>query len=347
MNRGFPCKNLSVAGLLLAWLLSLAHSTHMRNTSQYLLTFCLACLPLFAQANPGGAHLHDGFVLEQEGQFASAVNTINATINSRQLNGTELGRAYVMLGFAYHQLGNLVDAQSGFENALRILEHDSEHKEDYAAALNDYAGLLGDAGQLDAAAPMWAKALHLRQEMGDHAEAMRSLIDLADMAIAQKHLRRAKEFINKASHEMNLAHDLTEDDLTVFLETQGWLALAEGHASAAVAAFQRALDMCVRTRGEQHWLTGWEYIQRGNAYAQSGDVKNALRDMQTGLAILDHTLGRGNVKYFAAEIAYSRVLDRAGSHVEAARLREVARQDGKDFYSSPCVGCTINAASLR
>lgn len=347
MNCGSPCKNAPVPGLPLDWLSSLAHSTVMRYTYKCSLTLWLACLPLFAQPNPGGTRLHDALVLEQEGQFESAANTINLIIDAHQLSGIQLGRGYIMLGFAYHELGKFAEAQAGFENALRLLEHDPEHIDDYAAALNDYATLLGDGGQLDEAAAMWEKALHLREQTGDHAAAMRSLTNLADITVAQKHVRQAKEFVHKASDEMNAAHDLTDDDLTVFLETEALLALAEGHPSAAIAAFQRALDMCLRSRGEHYWLTGWEFMQQGKAYAQAGDVKSAAADMQKGLAILDHTLGHANLMYFAAEMAYSQVLDLAGSHAEAGRLREAAQRDGKDFYGSPCAGCTINVAAFR
>jgi tetratricopeptide (TPR) repeat protein len=319
----------------------------MRYAYKSLLTLWLACVPLFSQPNAGGACLYDALVLEQKGQFENAANTINLLINSHQLRGIQLSRACVMLGIAYHQMGRFAAAQSGFEHALRLLEHDSSHVDDYATALNHYAGLLGDGGQFDAAAAIWEKELHLREQMNDHEAAMRSLMNLADLAIVQKRVRHAKELLRKASDEMKSAPDITDDDLTLFSETQAWVSLAEGQASAAVAGFQRALDMCLRSRGEHHWLTGWEFIQLGKAYAQSGDLDSAVANMQKGLTILDHTLGHANLKYFTAEMAYSQVLDRAGSHAEAARLREAARVEGKDFYGHPCPGCTINAVAFR
>jgi tetratricopeptide (TPR) repeat protein len=319
----------------------------MRAALRLLLAVCPVCLPLFAQQNPPNVGLHDGLVLEREGQFDQAVNTLNLVIASGQLGGVELGRGYVMLGFAYHQLGRFSEAQSAFEHALHVLEHDAGNVQDYATALNDYAGLYADAGQLDSARPMWVKAARLREQMGDHAAAMRSLLNLADLALAQKHMRQARKFVEQALHEMETANNLTEDDMALFSETQGWLELAEGHASAAIAAFQRSLDIAVRVRGEEHWLTGWEDILLGKAYQQAGDLQRAASDLQNGLDILDRTLGHKNLKYFAAEIAYSQVLDRTGSHAEAARLRAAAQQDGKDFFGTNCLGCTINLAAFR
>jgi tetratricopeptide (TPR) repeat protein len=318
----------------------------MRYTPKLLLTVWLMCLPLSAQQNSGSS-LHDALVLEQQGQFESAVNVINPVIDSRQLDGVELGRAYIMLGFAYREEGKFNQGRSAFEHSLQILEHDPEHISDYATALNDFAGLYGDVRQWDAAEGMWLKALHLREQIGDHAAALRSLMNLADFALAQKKLSDAREYMRRAAEVVESAHDVTDDDLAVFSETQGWLQLVSGHASAAVTAFQHALDLSTRTRGEQHWIVGWEYTLRGRAYAQACDTTNAMADMQTGLAILGHTLGRTSLKYSAAALVYAQMIDHAGEHAEAMRLRAAAQQAIKDFYGSPCVGCTINVAAFR
>jgi Tfp pilus assembly protein PilF len=323
-----------------------AHSRRMKHTCKFVLTLWLACSTLFAQEN-AGAPLHNALLKEQRGQFDAAIDLLKPVTDSNQLSSVELGRAYTMLGFAYHQRGKFTDAQAAFERSLRIFEHDPEHASDYATALNDYGELFGDAGQFDNAAAMWQKALHLRQQMGEHSAAMRTLTNLSELAEAQHQTHEAREYVKKASAEMKAASDLTNDDRMRFLEAQGWLALAEGHASGAVHAFQRALDLCVQTRGEKHWLTGWEHMLRGKAYAQSGNTKNAIADMGQGLAILDHALGNQNLKYFAAETAYSQVLDQAGLHAQAAQLRTAVQQTGKEFNGNQCVGCTIDMAGLR
>ena len=77
------------------------------------------------------------------------------------------------------------DAQIAFDHAVQILEHDREHPEDYASALGNYAGFYSELGQLDVAAPMWRKAFHLRQRIGDHAGIALSLARLAELALAR------------------------------------------------------------------------------------------------------------------------------------------------------------------
>jgi tetratricopeptide (TPR) repeat protein len=318
----------------------------MRRLYWALLTLWLLHMPAFGQFNPHTA-LHDALVLENQGSFESASKVAKAVIDSRQLSGNELGRGYIILAVACNGAGDLADAQSAFEHALQVLEHDREHPEDYASALENYAGLYSELGQLDVAAPMWLKALHLRQRIGDHEGTTLSLTRLAELALARNRVRDAHRYLQKASDEAKASPDLIDDGKAFFFETQGWLAIAEHHAPAAVAAYQHALELVERSRGEQHWLAGWDYMLLGTAHAESGDLRSALANMQTGLTILDHALGQKNPKYFAAELACSRVLDQFGSHAEAAQMRAAAEKASKDYYGSQCAGCTINVAAFR
>ena len=318
----------------------------MRYLYWTLLTLWLLRMPTFGQLDPDTA-LHDALVLENRGSFETAAKVAKAAIDSRQLSGDELGRGYVILAVACQGAGDLANAQTAFEHALEVLDHDREHPEDYASALENYAGFYSELGQLDVAAPMWQKALHLRQRIGDHTGTAVLLTRLAELALARNRVHEAHRYLQEASREAKLALDFLDDDKAFLFEGQGWLAIAEHHAWAAVAAYQRALELVERSRGEQHWLAGWEHMLLGKAYAESGDLGSALPDMEAGLTILDHALGKKNPKYFAAELAYSRVLDQFGSHAEAAQMRAAAEKARKDYYGSQCAGCTINVAAFR
>ena len=313
----------------------------MRHLYWTLLTLWLLRMPTFGQLNPHTV-LHDALVLENRGSFETAAKVAKAAIDSRQLSGDELGRGYIILAVACQGAGDLGNARIAYEHALQILEHDREHPEDYASALENYAGFYSALGQLQIAVPMWRKAFRLRQRIGDHTGTALSLTRLAEVALARNRVREAHRFLQKASNEAKASHDLIDDDRAFFCEIQGWLAITEHHASAAVAAYQQALELVERSRGEQHWLTGWEHMLLGKAYAESGDYGSASANMQTGLTILDHALGQKNLKYLAAELAYSRVLDQFGLRAEAAQMRAAA-----GYYGSQCAGCTINIAGFR
>lgn len=350
-NRSLPCKYAWVGGLPLEQLPPRLHSEGMNHPLRILIAAWLACLPLLAQMNPAQTNPHhqlqDALILEEHGQFDAAIQVIRPLVESNQFSGVELGRAYIMLGFAYRAQGSFAAAQSAYEQSLRILERDDAHPGDYASALENYAGLYGDLGQAQIAQPMWQKALRLREQTGDHASAALSLLNLAGLDLLRRRVREAKQYLQSASDEMKSASDLVDDDRIALVETRAWLAEAEGYISDAVAGYQSGLELCIRAHGEEYWLTGWEYLLRGRAYSEAGDTTSALADMRKGLAIFDQSLGRRNPRYLWAQIAYSRVLDRAGSHAEARQLRATAEQARKDFYATQCAGCTINVAAFR
>jgi tetratricopeptide (TPR) repeat protein len=305
----------------------------------------LTCTAL-AQLTPQ-QELRNCLLLDQQARFAEAIETATTAISSGQLTKVDLGRCYILLGFAYHQESKFNDARAAFEQALRIFEHDPDHLTDYAAALNNYAGLYSDAGQFNIAEALWRKSLHVRQQMGDHAGAAQSLSDLAQLANAQRHLRESSKYLKAASEEMKSASDLTDDNRAFFLETQGLVELSEKRPAAAIESFQHALQICRQNLGKNHWLTGWEYILRGKAYAESGDLSASSADMRDGLAILKQALGPKSRKYLFAELAYSKILDQSGSHAEAAQLRESAETAEKDSFGKQCPSCTINVAAFR
>jgi tetratricopeptide (TPR) repeat protein len=279
----------------------------MRHLYWILLTLWLLRMPTVGQLNPHTV-LHDALVLENRGSFETAAKVAKAAIDSGQLSGNEQGRGYVILAVACQGAEDWANARIAFEHALQILEHDREHPEDYASALENYAAFYSGLGQLHIAVPMWRKASRLRQSLGDHTGTALSLTRLAEVALARNRVREAHRYLQKAANEAKASLDLIDDDRAFFLEIQGWLAIAEHHAPAA----------------------------------ESGDHGRASANMQTGLTILDHALGQKNPKYLAAELAYSRVLDQFGLRAEAAQMRAAA-----GYYGSQCAGCTINVAGFR
>ena len=311
-----------------------------------LLAVVLECSTLFAQTNPH-EQLRGALLVERQGRFDLAVRLTQSVIDSNQLQGVELGRAWIMLGVACEVEGKLNQAQAAFERALGVLKREPEAADDYASALDNYAGVYNDAGQIQIALSLWTKAVAMWEQLGDHAAMMRSLTKLAGLSLTQHRTRDARRYLERASQEMRRSRDPVADDLAILSETQAWLALTEGHVSAAITGYERALELVKREHGDQNWLTGWEYMLCGKAYAQSAELDRALENMRKGLAIIDHALGTNNPKYFVAQLGYSQVLDQAGSHLEAAQLRGAAEQASKDFYRGQCPGCTINVAGFR
>ena len=262
----------------------------MKPIERVLFTVVLAGAQLCAQVIPQGP-LHEAYVFEKQGQFDKAVAIAKELVDSGRLSGVELGRAWNVLGVVYTQQGKLMEAQNAFERSLQIFGQEPQFVTDYAAALQNYGELYNDSGQRAVAGKMWRKALDLLQQSGDHAGIARSLTYLAGSALAQNRVAEARKYLQSLAEEMKLSHDLSDDDLAFIYETQAWLQRAEGHSSAAVAGYQRSLELCKRIYGEGHWKIGWDYMLRGKAYAQSGDIEKALVDMRDGLGILEQGVG--------------------------------------------------------
>src|SRR5215467_12409802 len=137
----------------------------MKHLYWIVLTLWLLRMLAFAQPNPHTT-LHDALVLENRGSFEMAAEIAKGAIDSRQLSGTELGRGYIILAVACRGAGDLASAQVALEHALQVLEHDREHPEDYASALENYAELYCELGQGDVAAPMWQGFSSAPEEWG-------------------------------------------------------------------------------------------------------------------------------------------------------------------------------------
>jgi tetratricopeptide (TPR) repeat protein len=318
----------------------------MRHALQLFAANFLICIMVGRQAQ-SQTTLQDALQLENQGHYDTARNVIQQVIESGRLDHVELGRAYIMLGFAYRSQGKFLLAQSAFEQAIRILKNDPATQGDYASALENYAGLYGDFGQLKPADSMLQKALRLRRQTGSHAAAARCLLTLAEDALAGKQVHEAAEYVEQAREEMSAAPEQLNDDRMAFMETEALLQLKQGHASAAVLGYTDALQLCIRTYGENHWLAGWQRVFRGKAYFEAGDPNRALADIQAGVDILKQTVGPANPMSIASQIVYSQALERTGAHQEAARIRAAADQTRKDLYGGQCPGCTMNVAGFR
>jgi hypothetical protein len=95
----------------------------MRHLYWTLLALPLLCMPIFGQSNPHTI-LHGALVLNNRGEFETAARFAKAAIDSRQLDGNELGRGYIILAVACQGAGDLANARIAFEHALQILAHD-------------------------------------------------------------------------------------------------------------------------------------------------------------------------------------------------------------------------------
>ena len=175
----------------------------------------------------------------------------------------------------------------------------------------------------------------------------RSCVTLAGLEINQGHRCKGSEYLQQAVQEAKLAIGLDQDFYAQISSTRGCLALLGGDTAAAISVYTHAVELWATAHGENHMLTGWGYMLLGKSYARAGQNAVVLEEMRKGLRILERSTGTNSVKYLAAEIVYSEVLDRSGAHIQAIRLKNTAEQALKRLYQDACIPCSISIAALH
>jgi tetratricopeptide (TPR) repeat protein len=214
-------------------------------------------------------------------------------------------------------------------------------------ALDDFGGLYVETGQSELAVRLRLKALGVYEKISDHAGITRASSNLAGVAFRRQKTKEGRRYLERAIKEAQLANDLGDDDLAAIASMQGWLAQLDGDLAMSVLRYRRSLDLLIKRHGEEHPFAGWGYMLLGRAHADVGELTTALAEMNRGRAILGRTLNSQNPKYLTAEIAYSRVLDATGAHLEALRIKTTAERQLKEGLSRRCSDCTISAAAFQ
>ena len=285
--------------------------------------------------------------LEQQSLFAKVIEEIPQLISSNRLDNGELGRALVLLGFAYQELGEFMQARRAYERALPLLLDHKAPSAEYAAALESLADLYQNMGNVTVAIGMDRKALALYERTQLHGAVARSCANLAGLELSEGHRKDGSKYLTRAVEEAKSAKDLDEDFFAAVSSTQAWLARLDGDTAAEVTGYQRAVDLWAQKHGDEHMLTGWGYMLLGGAQLQDGRNSVALDDMRRGLGILSRTVGSASPKYIVGELAYSRALDGTGSHEEAARLKHEAEGALTDLNHKQCVNCSISVVAFQ
>jgi tetratricopeptide (TPR) repeat protein len=318
----------------------------MRRIYALMFTVSIISSTLWGQRNPH-QQLYQTFLLEQQGQFAKAIQDLRPLICSNALCRVESGRAWTLLGFAYQEQGQYQQAQNAYEQSLHIFKGDIGHIADYASTLDYLARLFRDTSQQKMATKLWLKAVRIDEQRGDHSGAGRIYTGLAGLAIERGHIRDAKSILDKAIAQSKMTTEMTEDDFADLSAAQARIASAEGDTTEAIVEYENALKSWKQQHGMQHPLTGWGYLLLGKALAANGQLQDALVNMRQGLTVLDATIGPRNPKYLAGEIAYATVLEQSGMRVEGLQLKSEAERSLATLIGHQCMDCTVSVAALR
>lgn len=308
--------------------------------------FLFSAISLPAQTTPA-ERVTQAYTLEWEGKPAAAIPELRQLLTSRLLDNASTGKAWNILANAYQDEEDFADARHAYEQSLQIYATVPNSPADRAMVLDDFGQLYVSTHQFDVATRLETQALQLYQQAGDHAGTARAASHLAGTAFSQGNLARGGKFLKRAAKEAKLANNLDADDQAAIESLKGWQAQLSGNVAMSITSYGRALAIAKKRHGEEHPSTGWSYVLLGNANAAAGQWTDALQDMRNGLAILDHTMSRQSQHYLVAEMAYSRTLDAAGFHTEAAQIKAQAGPLLQALSREQCDGCTVTAAAFH
>lgn len=315
-----------------------------RMLSCVLLGILSAALCIGAQdQNTALANLSE---LSRSNQLPQLIQSANSLLASAKLTPTEQGIVFTYLGHAYQQGGEFTKATTYYEKALAVIDRDGQHSTAYATTLGTLATLYADIGQIDTAKHVLLRSLRLFENENDHTGTAMIWNDLATLAADQRAHGEAHKYMARAIAESHLAPNASQDHLAALATTQARIAELDGDSQAAIAGYQHALTLWKQSHDEHHPDTGWLYVLLGGAYLQAADITDARETTRRGLTVLEGTSGR-NARFFAAQLVYSKVLDAAGSHDEASRLRKEAQASLNTGTDRKQAQGEISVAALR
>jgi tetratricopeptide (TPR) repeat protein len=310
------------------------------------LLILIHCFRLMGQNSPATAFAHAIDLIER-GQSASAIEILRPLADIESRTPAERARIQTTLGFAYKQGGQFALARQCYERALTDIGNTAASDPDRATILDYFASLETDTGDLSSAEGLFLQALEIDKRLADHERLTTLYTHLAGLEIQKRRFKEARRHLDLAVHEQEQAGASNPGSLADLYVTKGWLAGVNNHHDEAVDDYSQALAAARKSYGEDHPLVGWSYLLLGKAQGESGDLSQGLAAMGKGLSILKNTVGTNDARYLVGEMAYSKLLDRAGRHEEAQRLSAEAEHSLPEALKSYCRDCSTSVWSLR
>src|SRR5215472_13517358 len=309
------------------------------------LIFLLAVQFLPAQSSPGDQIVAAG-ALRDRGDYKQALAILEPLTQSAGPDAPNAGRAWILLGSVYQDIGRYVDAQRAYQTAISVLKNQPGKERDAAAAMDNLGSLYLDMGQPEMSKQIRLRVLQAIKQTGDHAGLAKVYNNLAATAFQRKQMDEGRKYISQAFREVKQAPQVANDDLAAIYSNAGWLSMEDHDYKRALQYYEHARQVWITQHGMNHKLTGWGYVLCGEMRALLGEPQQGLAEVTTGLSIIENSVGTHVPLYFAGRLAYADVLSAAGSTREAKEMRSVTVQSIKSFRRATA-GYPVSADAFR
>jgi len=284
-----------------------------------------------------------------EGHPQAAISILEPILRnpSEELSGVQLGVAWNMLGSAYQGAEDYSQARRCYETSMHILREIPNARDEYASVLSNMGTLQITVGDISTAKTVINKSKGLYEQENDHGGLSAIANVLAMFDLTQKDARGARREIEEAFRQAELAKNLKDSDYASMYIVKGSVLDAQGDTQAAIAAFEKSIELWSRKNESNAYIIGAAYALRGSALDKLGDSSHAISDIKMALSLFEQTSGRNSTAYFKTEIRYARVLKHAGFKQEAGQIDKDAQNGIAALSRQQCNGCTISAESFR
>jgi tetratricopeptide (TPR) repeat protein len=308
-----------------------------------------ACSLRASAADSGSSRLAQAQALIEQGKTAAAVALLEPLVQNKPggLDDAHRGIAWNILGTEYQSMGRYEIAQHCYESAIHLLKSLSFTDDAYTAALDNLGSLEGLMNQLDAATSLRMKARKLYLKRGDYAGLARTDSNLAVIALSRSQKRQAHDFLADALNEAHLATNLGEGDRAAMYAVQGNIAAHDLDFAGAIKAYTLSIGLWSNASGRETFVIAWEYALRGDAWRKIGNLQEAKKDLQTALAMVQSSDGRGAPVYFEIQLLDAKLLSAAGERSMAAELESAAKESLQKIQQSQCAGCSVSADAFQ
>jgi tetratricopeptide (TPR) repeat protein len=310
------------------------------------LAFLLSAHLLAAQSTAPNP-LESANALRNRGEYQQATAILESFIQSQGPEADISAPAWLLLGSTYQDGGRYQEARRAYERVISLTRDRPGYEREAAVALDNLGSLYLDLGQPEISKRLRLRVLKIAQNTGDHAFVARIYNNLTAIASRRKEISEARKWSAHALAEIKLAPQADADDLAAISSNAGWLCVYDHDYKQASAFYEVALQSWIEKHGMNHQLTGLGYVLRGRIRALQGDTAAGLKDLETGIAIIEKTVGTRVPIYFSARLDYSDALSKAGSVKQANAIRSETVRTIQSFVRSTQSTTAISADAFR
>jgi tetratricopeptide (TPR) repeat protein len=242
---------------------------------------CICSLPLNAQ------------ILTKEDLQKETIAYEAASRDAERSNmpSVQTGRIWSHLGTLYQDAGKYDQSKTAYEHAMRLLTTPPLSQPDLAVAIDNLGTLYMETGNEKEAERAELKALKIREGVGLKSELPKSWYHLSSLYIRERRPAKSESFarraVNAFSRDPNAAPEDKIGSLFVLASSEG-----QSHRySEAIAEFQTALQLTMKTYGPEDYPTGLNMFLLGYAYWKNGDPVSARELMERGFNIVGKEMG--------------------------------------------------------